>query len=62
MCLQTVFSLSTKRRLFLRTPELQVLLPEYIRSGTGAAFLCAAAAQPWSHDAFVSSPVKRKIK
>ena len=47
--------------MFLGTPVMQVmqvLLPEYRRSGTGDAFLCAAAALAWSHDAFFSKPLK----
>ena len=37
-----------------------MLPPEDRRASTGVAFLCAAAAQTWGHDAFVSKPMKEK--
>ena len=44
-----------RRRMFLQTPELQVLYPEQTFWHCLCVF-CAAAAETWSHDAFVSIP------
>ena len=41
-----------------QTSARQMLRTEDKRSTTGDAFLCAAAAEAWSHDAFVSKQKK----
>ena len=44
-----------------QTSVRQMLPPEGARSSTGDAFLSAAAAEAWSHDAFVAEHNKNKI-
>ena len=52
--------LEWRRRLFSQTSARQMLHPKDRRSGTGDAFWCAADAETWSHDAFVSKRSKNQ--